>query len=271
MWRYLKHSCLWLLGILVPLAVVCLVLVVGNDGRVGPFWAKYRQVEIGMSDNQVIAILGPPSDEVRPGGTCGDHFLYWEVPDGRVIVSCDMADVVYDKKAPWETRWEQLQRDLRKSKYEVFISRFLGVSVVVLIFYVPCWLLAWSSRSEPISPAGFRRIRLGMTPSEIETAIGLLASDHFTHKPQDGAISRPVGQPLRSIGIPMNDFINAINGAGSETGESMILAIWRGDAYCIWVAFDERGSVVGAYLLKSESHRDSALTAFLDGIRIRLG
>src|SRR4051812_9699974 len=113
MWTGLKHSWLWLLGILVPLVVVCLVLVLGNDGRVGPFWAKYRQVEIGMSNDQVIAILGPPSEEVSPGGTCGDHFYYWEVPDGTVKISCDISGIVYDKKAPRETDWERRQRMLR--------------------------------------------------------------------------------------------------------------------------------------------------------------
>jgi hypothetical protein len=260
MWTGLKHLWLWLLGILVPLAVVCVVLVVGNDGRVGPFWAKYRQVEIGMSNDQVIAILGPPSDEDHSDCTFGEHF-FWKVPDGTVEVFCDIEGIVYDKKAPRETWWERLQRMLR-NKIPIISSRYLAAVLGILAFLLPALLVARSWRSEPISPAGFRRIHLGMTPNEVETAIGMPAGNYYTRHPQYGSASGPFVEPLRELGIPLVDFTDAINGQGEEPRERLIPRMWCGNTYCIWVAFDERGVAVGAFLLKTVSGRDSALTAF---------
>jgi hypothetical protein len=151
MWNVLKQSWLWLLGILLPVVVVCLVLFLTHDERVGPFWSKYRRVEIRMTSGQVIAILGPPSHEVRPGGTCGDHFCYWDVPDGTVKVSCDMADIVYDKRAPQETRWERMQRELRPKDYNGTIRRYVEAGKVIVaavfVFLLPCWLLVKRPRS----------------------------------------------------------------------------------------------------------------------------
>ena len=73
------------------------------------------------------------------------------------------------------------------------------------------------------------------------------------------------------LGIPLNDFSDVNNVAGEELRERLIPRMRCGNVYCIRVAFDEQGSAVGAFLLKTESRRDTGLTAFLDGIRIRLG
>ena len=73
------------------------------------------------------------------------------------------------------------------------------------------------------------------------------------------------------LGIPLNDFSDVNNMAGEDLRERLIPRMRCGNVYCIRVAFNERGTAVRAYLLKTESSRGSGLTAFLDGIRIRLG
>jgi hypothetical protein len=149
--------------------------------------------------------------------------------------------------------------------------RLLRVALGVIVLLVPCLLLARAWRSEPISPAGYSRIRLGMTPKEVEAAIGLPASDYYSRHQRYGGASGPFVEPLRELGIPLKEFTDAINWRGEEPAEPLIPGMWCGNAYCIWVAFDERGTAVGTYLLKVDSGRDPALTAFLDGVRFRLG
>jgi hypothetical protein len=142
----------------------------------------------------------------------------------------------------------------------------LGLTLLLL----GCVAVGWTWRSEPISPAGYDRIRLGMTPHEVDAALGLSAGDYYTRHAVYGTMSRPLVEPLRERGLPFRDFDDAISGRG--TGRRDIRpGMWCGNAYCIWVRFDESGSSVGAYLLKVESGRDSALTKFLDGVRFRLG
>ena len=149
--------------------------------------------------------------------------------------------------------------------------RLLKVALGVLVLLMPCLLLVRAWRSDPISPAGYSRIRLGMTPKEVEAAIGLPPGDYYTRHVRYGSLSGPFVEPLREVGIPREVFTNAINAHGEAPGEPLIPGMWCGNAYCIWVAFDERGTTVGAYLLKCDNSRDSALTTFLDGVRFRLG
>jgi hypothetical protein len=149
--------------------------------------------------------------------------------------------------------------------------RLVKVVLGALILLLPCLLMARSWRSEPISPAGFSRIRLGMTPSEVEAAIGLPAGDYYTRHQRYGATSGPFVEPLREVGIPRKVFTDAMRLRGEEPSEPLIPWMWCGNTYCIWVAFDERGTAVGAYLLKVVSDRDSTLTGLLDAVRFQLG
>jgi hypothetical protein len=112
MWRSLVRARLWSLGILLPLAVVCLFPAPTCDRPVSPFRAMYRQVEVGMSVQEVIALLGPPTEQAHPGLSLGHHFYYWTVSDGTLEVSCDLAGIVYDygRKAPQEARGDDSLR-----------------------------------------------------------------------------------------------------------------------------------------------------------------
>jgi hypothetical protein len=50
------------------------------------FLAKFRQVRPGMKYEEVEQILGPPDDELHPGGSFGDHIYCWHGDRGREIV-----------------------------------------------------------------------------------------------------------------------------------------------------------------------------------------
>ena len=51
--------------------------------------------------------------------------------------------------------------------------------VLVVTFTLVSLAAMWSWRSEPISPTGLERIRLGMTQDEVEAAIGLGPVCHY--------------------------------------------------------------------------------------------
>jgi len=71
----------------------------------------FRRVQVGMSAEEVIAVLGPPTDQSHPGLSLGHHFYYWSASDDTLEVSCDLAGIVYDygKKAPQEMRRDGFQ------------------------------------------------------------------------------------------------------------------------------------------------------------------
>jgi hypothetical protein len=129
-----------------------------------------------MTSDQTIAILGPPSDEDHPGGTLGDHIYSWDVPDGTVVVSCDISGVVYDKRAPKETRWERMQRVLRDYDYHTVFSRSVAVGAVALVFLLPCWLLVrwWRSLGSRHDEA-FPSRREGLVGQDARKQEGLLS------------------------------------------------------------------------------------------------
>jgi hypothetical protein len=46
--------------------------------RRGPYWEKYQQVQYGMTQKEIEAILGPPARELDWGGIGADHDCTWE-------------------------------------------------------------------------------------------------------------------------------------------------------------------------------------------------
>src|SRR6266536_5071904 len=52
----------------------------------GPFWEKYQKVQLGMTDKEVIAILGPPDYDLAVG--LGRSYLDWY--EGRQTISVEL-------------------------------------------------------------------------------------------------------------------------------------------------------------------------------------
>jgi hypothetical protein len=141
---------------------------------------------------------------------------------------------------------------------------------LILIPVLLCLAVGWPWRSEPINPAGYGRLRLGMTPGEVEGAIGLSPGDYYTrHRRLGGPLSGPFVEPLRGVGIPLKHMVDY--GPPTQEPHSVTVERWTGNSYCIWVAYDETGTLVGAYILRTWSPDDSAHTALLDQIRSYLG
>jgi hypothetical protein len=65
----------------VLLFVVCPLAAyfrVSGEAKHGSYWDKYQQVQIGMTQPQVEAILGPPESEDHFGGGFAGHWSYWQ-------------------------------------------------------------------------------------------------------------------------------------------------------------------------------------------------
>jgi hypothetical protein len=118
--------------------------------------------------------------------------------------------------------------------------------------------------ADPIGPAGYRRIRAGMTKDEAVAAVGLRPGDHHHTIPPGYALVDYVPPPERW-------------GAGARCPDGGFTEEWVGDGYRLIVAFDRDGKAVGASLAKSAvsdySRRTFAarLRYWLGGVRARLG
>jgi hypothetical protein len=97
--------------------------------------------------------------------------------------------------------------------------------------------------SEPISPAKYKNIRLGMSEVEVEAVVGLPAGDYHTFQ-LDGSgctNSLPWAYPVMENGIPCEEL-----GKDSQETASKGTTVknWWGDNYSISVAFDENGKTI---------------------------
>jgi hypothetical protein len=61
-------------------------LVLYPERRHGPFWEKYQQVRLGMTEQEVFDILGPPKEDWYQGGF-GTHDCLWEEGEESIAVS----------------------------------------------------------------------------------------------------------------------------------------------------------------------------------------
>jgi hypothetical protein len=111
---------------------------------------------------------------------------------------------------------------------------------MALIAPVVCWSV-WRAISLPRPIRAYERIRLGMTPDEVERAIGMPPGEFA---PLTAYMSRGYPQYIRESGLP------------SETADAewvharMTVQRWRWEEYAIYVAFDEDEKAVGYYLLQ---------------------
>ena len=90
-------------------------LGVKSTQRHGPFWAKYQQLQRGMTEQEVQAILGPPMYQEYPGGSVGPTVYAWH--EGKQIIVAEFSVIEPSHSAPWglvkkrflpNTWWERL-------------------------------------------------------------------------------------------------------------------------------------------------------------------
>jgi hypothetical protein len=100
------------------------LLVVFFGWRRNPFLAKYERVQMGMTQQEVEALLGPPADEDDAGGSLGPppHVCVWVEGREMICVAFD-ADhpvgnrnkVAFKKKYLPQTSLEKVSEGLRGS------------------------------------------------------------------------------------------------------------------------------------------------------------
>jgi hypothetical protein len=128
----------------------------------------------------------------------------------------------------------------------------LGIGLLVTCFGVALAikLSKLSANGHPILRA-FGRIRLGMTQSEVETAIGMPPGDYDTKNFFKSLTSGPFGEYVSQSGLPDSSLPDANNRPSPGYSGKLTVHRWIWEDYWIWVAFDERDMVVGYYLLEA--------------------
>lgn len=104
-----------LLVCLLLFACVCgAALIIYFGRRQGPFWEKYEKVQLGMTEEEVVDILGPPQDQESIGGGLGPHVDSWF--DGQQLISIAFDvdyrtshDAAYSKLFSPKSAWEVLR------------------------------------------------------------------------------------------------------------------------------------------------------------------
>jgi hypothetical protein len=81
--------------------------------RKGPFWHKYRQIQVGMKDSEVMTILGPPAEIERIGGGTSHGEMVWHEGQQTIVVGVGGGTgIVTDKRfLPrmwWERVWDEV-------------------------------------------------------------------------------------------------------------------------------------------------------------------
>ena len=112
-------SVIVILFVILPLAAV---LNLPADGKRGPFWDKYQQVQIDMTQAQVEALLGPPADEICLG--FGHHRFGWLDNGQQITVSYSYAGnrgIVVSKSflLKPKQRWPLWNREAASDEWEL--------------------------------------------------------------------------------------------------------------------------------------------------------
>jgi hypothetical protein len=97
----------------------CLVVCVGiafltlwPERRHGPFWDRYQKVQLGMTQEQVKDILGPPTAEIG-GGLSSGYAWVWQEGEQTIGIDFTMnyseqVEYVSGKRFQPESWWENL-------------------------------------------------------------------------------------------------------------------------------------------------------------------
>jgi hypothetical protein len=104
------------LFILILAAIVASILL-WPEGEHTPFWHDCQRVQLGMTYDQVLDILGPPDLEYFPAGIVGPRALIWtkdkeglslDLDRGTVYSQYQNVEVVSKKNFTPKTLWERL-------------------------------------------------------------------------------------------------------------------------------------------------------------------
>ena len=77
-------------------AGVAFLVVHAESKRRTPFWDKYQKVQLGMTEEEVKAILGPP-DSVEGGGLMSSCWA-WFVGEQTIAVDFNLDDRATEKR-----------------------------------------------------------------------------------------------------------------------------------------------------------------------------
>jgi hypothetical protein len=141
-------------------------------------------------------------------------------------------------------------------------NRMLWGLAAALALSLGAWLL-WPS-SLPFAVRAYHRIRLGMTPAEVETAVGVPSGIYYA---PFNCSSGPLGKCIQEAGVPFKTAL--------ERGTRLESEQWCWQDYWIWVVYDDTGRAVGCYLLEGYPwHRNDPppdRPGFFDRVRTWLG
>ena len=127
------------------------------------------------------------------------------------------------------------------------LKRLVLMAVAATCLVVACFYLV----NRHYSPVGtYGRIKVGMTLSEVEHVIGAPPGWYAKNPPMPPSMS-PEVRNRKEIGLPRS----SLRDAGLH--DKIILQNWVWDDYCITVALDLHGKVVGCYLAELYGRRGS--------------
>jgi hypothetical protein len=113
--NFLKRSRWRRLVCLLFAVCVCLTVAAYSERRQGPFWDKYQKLRLGMTEQDVQDVLGPPMYEESM--SFGPLYCTWKEGQETILVSFDDAwpypagkYVVVEKRFFPETGWERMRR-----------------------------------------------------------------------------------------------------------------------------------------------------------------
>lgn len=128
---------------------------------------------------------------------------------------------------------------------------FLDLAVLALVGGWGVWFFTVAV-IEPIQPAAYERIRLGMTQPEVEAIIGL-PPGYYSKVPGLEVTVRESDRWSAQTPFPARGPIRAatwrLRGRATGMADRIIQTSWWGDTYAIQVHFDRTGRADARYLL----------------------
>src|SRR5262245_36009970 len=137
----------------------------------------------------------------------------------------------------------------------------IGLLIATMLIVPAGGWAVWRAIAKPAPLRAYERLRLGMTLTEVEEAIGAPPGIHTDISP--AFLARRFPQHVRESGLP------------SETAEAdwvhakLTVERWSWEEYSINVAFDDDGKAVGYYLLQWPGEWPQP--SFLDRLRQFVG
>jgi hypothetical protein len=109
------------------------------------------------------------------------------------------------------------------------------------------WLWAWQFQPSPFPP--YDRLRLGMTPAEVEAAIGMLSGYYNGLGPRPPSMG-PFAETVRESGVPSEQLNGRTYCDSYGRNHKVTKDAWVWAKYWIWVAYDQDGKLISYSLLE---------------------